>query len=163
MPTDVRYVRIGRKFVRSPSRPCTKTTGIGCRAVGSNSRSATNQRSGIDSAAVPIAATSRPIACQLMSGSPSTATGKARAVPERSCRRRRAWRRRRCEPQLTPESESRSAEFTPRDDGDGADVVAGGVLVVGAVDGLLHGAGRVVGTEQDAVLLRGGVGPVGVG
>src|SRR5438093_2170641 len=48
------------------------------------------------------------------------------------------------------------------DDRDGADVVPGGVLVVGAVDRLLHRRRGVVGAEQDAVLLGGGVRPVGV-
>src|SRR5439155_23581337 len=55
--------------------------------------------------------------------------------------------------------------FTPSvagDDGDGADVVPGGVLVVGAVDRLLHRVRGVVGAEQYAVLLGGGVRPVGV-
>src|SRR5881409_1479656 len=48
------------------------------------------------------------------------------------------------------------------DNRDGADVVPGGVLVVGAVDRLLHRVRGVVGAEQDAVLLGGGVRPVGV-
>src|SRR3989442_3783895 len=56
-----------------------------------------------------------------------------------------------------------SSPLLARDDGDGAHVVASGVLVAGAVDRLLHRAGRVVGTEQDAVLLGGGVGAVGEG
>src|SRR2546427_12822175 len=56
-----------------------------------------------------------------------------------------------------------SSPLLARDDGDGAHVVASGVLVVGAVDRLLHRAGRVVGAEQDAVLLGGGVGAVGEG
>src|SRR5438093_3611737 len=54
-----------------------------------------------------------------------------------------------------------SSPLLAGDDRDGADVVAGAVLVVGAVDRLLHRVRGVIGAEQDAVLLGGGVGPVG--
>src|SRR5437763_16367968 len=54
-----------------------------------------------------------------------------------------------------------SSPLLAGDDRDGADVVAGAVLVVGAVDRLLHRRRGVIGAEQDAVLLGGGVGPVG--
>src|SRR6266571_657493 len=54
-----------------------------------------------------------------------------------------------------------SSQLLAGNDRDGADVVAGAVLVVGAVDRLLHRVRGVVSAEQDAVLLSGGVRPVG--
>src|SRR5205814_9308727 len=60
-------------------------------------------------------------------------------------------------------SSQRRRASLARDDGDGAHVVAAGVLVAGAVGGRVHGAGGVVGAEQDAVFLGGGIGAVGEG
>src|SRR5262245_24786278 len=54
MPRLARKLRRTRKFDRAPARPWTKTTGVGCGAVGSKP-SRTSRPSGIEAASVPSA------------------------------------------------------------------------------------------------------------
>src|SRR5947199_7989674 len=60
MPRAARWLRSARKFVGSPRKPWTRTTGVGLGACGSKAWPRRRNRKGIASAAVPSAETSFP-------------------------------------------------------------------------------------------------------